>query len=177
MLADNFEDISLLGRISYGIMCAEKYAVAKAPDRDWTPLFERLWTIADDETYWDTWGDQVVELLPECLSDSDEYSPDDFEHLSEPEFWEMRKLFSGMPPEWNVLLKRIHDMEDVYVYTPIPGTGAASLEFLQEIAGILHNNGIDLPDWEKVSFSKFSECNGRGNSFDFREKRLSEIIR
>jgi hypothetical protein len=177
MRDDNFKSISLLGRISYGIMCAEKYAIEKAPEKNWIPLFERLWSITGGEIYWDAWGDQIVELLPECLFDSDEYSPSDFEHLTEPEFREMRQLSSGMPGEWNTLLKRIHDMEDVYAYTSISDEGASSLVYLQEVVNILRSNGIDLPDWKKVSFSKFSECNGRGNSFDFRERGLSEIIR
>lgn len=176
MFADNFKDISLLGRISYGIMCAEKYATCKAPTKNWSPLFERLWTVTDSDTYWDIWADQVVELLPECLFDSNEYSPSDFEYLTEAEFGEMRALSSGMPPEWNTLLKRIHDMEDVYVYTTIPQEGALSLNYLQEIVSTLANEGIDLPDWEKVSFSRFSECDGRGNSFDFKERGLSEVV-
>ncbi len=176
MFANIFKDVSLLGRISFGIMCAEKYAIKIAPNKKWAPFFERLWSVTTDETYWDVWADQVIELLPECLFDSDEYSPTDFEYLTESEFWEIRKLYSGMPTDWNTLLKRIHDIEDIYAYTTIPGKGVLSLNYLQEIVDILKNNEIDLPDWQKISFSRFSECNGRGNSFDYKEKNLSEII-
>ena len=176
MFANNFKGISLLGRISFGIMCAEKYAVNKSPDKNWVPLFERLWAVTAEETYWDVWADQVVELLPECLFDSDEYSSSDFEYLTEEEFWEMRKLYSDMQDDWNTLLGRIHDIEDVYAYTAIPQDGVLSLGYLQEIVDILVNDDIGLPSWEKVSFSQFSECDGRGYSFDFKEKGLSEII-
>ncbi len=177
MNIEYFKSISLLGRISYGIMCAEKFALAKNTNQDWTPLFERLWSVTDKNTYWDIWADQLVELLPECLFDSDTYSGEDFEYLTESEFFEMRALYKNMPQEWNTLLKSIHDIEDIYVYTSIPEDGVKSLEFLQKIISILESNAIALPDWNKVKFSSFSECDGRGNSFNFKEKQLSEIVK
>ena len=51
-----FENISIRGRIAYGIMCAENIALASFPERNWHPVFERLWSIMDGDVYWDEWA-------------------------------------------------------------------------------------------------------------------------
>ena len=36
---NSFNKISMIGRFAYAVMCAERYALAKYPEKDWRPLF------------------------------------------------------------------------------------------------------------------------------------------
>ena len=62
----------------------------------------------------------------------------------------------------------------VYSYTVIPGIGRESIKLVEEAIKILKENGIELPDPDTVSFSRFSEKDGWGEPFD--GKRLSIIL-
>ena len=48
----------------------------------------------------------------------------------------------------------------------IPETGEDIARLVEEAIGILEDNNIELPDFNKVTFSKFSELNGGGDPFD-----------
>lgn len=66
----DFTNVSLRGRICYGIMCAERYALNKFPNRDWDFVFSEFWKIQDD-ILWDEWSDRVIDLLPEYINELD----------------------------------------------------------------------------------------------------------
>ena len=61
MVNYDFENISVTGRIAYGIMCAEEYLVYKYPDKDWVVVFKAFWEITNLEL-WDEWIDKTVEI-------------------------------------------------------------------------------------------------------------------
>ena len=170
---NDFKDISLRGRIAYGTMCAENYALKHHPERDWTFVFERLWSIAGD-IFWDTWSSDVIDILPEYVSDNIAYDPDDYDNLSEAEHERLCAVYRGMPGSWATIMREIVDMEQVYAYTSIPGCGQESLESLRHIVSILSGEGVELPDPQTVSFSSFSERKGRGEPFD--PHGLSRVI-
>ena len=161
----NFEDISLRGRIAYGIMCAENYALAKHPERDWKPVFTELWRISDD-IMWDDWADRVADLLPEYIHEGDSYDEDEFSWIDEAGFEKLKALYAGMSEGWSTIIRDIFDMEEEYAYSSIPGKGTASIRMLEEIIGTLRSEGVELPDAKKVAFSRFEEYDGWGKPFD-----------
>lgn len=162
-----FEGVSLLGRISYAIMCAENYLTAIHPDRDWRPLFELLWSICDEGTFWDEWASEVLEVLPECLFEFPTFEQSDFDHLDEASYDTMVSLLKDHDDGTDSLLEGIRDMEEAYAYTEIDGIGKESLDILEGIVEVLEKAGVQLPDPKAVAFSSFKECGGRGDSFDF----------
>lgn len=169
-----FEGISLLGRISYAIMCMEIYLTSIHPDRDWRPLFKILWSICNEETYWDEWASEVLEVVPEYLFEFPSFEESDFRYLDEESYRAMKSLLSDHDAGTDILIEGILDMEEAYSYTEITRVGEESLRILQSITDVLEDAGIPLPDPQEVAFSSFEELEGRGNSFDYR--LLSKIL-
>ena len=162
-----FEEISLLGRIGYAIMCAEAYLTAIHPSRDWRPLFEMLWSICDKGTFWDEWASEILEILPECLFEFPSFEQSDFSHLDEKDYEIMKSLLSDYDSGTDILLEGIRNMEEAYAYTEIDGIGEESLDILEDIVEVLEKAAVPLPDPKAVAFSSFEECGGRGEPFDY----------
>ena len=167
-----FQTISMAGRIACGILCAENYAKAMYPHKDWSPLFEITWSITSSAS-WDDWADRYIEVIPEYLFEFDSYEASDFEYLTKPDYETLVALQKNTSTDWNAILKKIYEIEELYAYSTIPNHGKESLVLLEEIASILSKASVELPPINTVSFSHFSERNGWGNPFDGR--KLSSI--
>ncbi len=168
----DFRNISLRGRIAYGTMCAESYALAHHPERDWRPVFEVLWYLSQD-VYWDDWSSRVIDILPEYVSHETPYDPDDFETLDEHAYETLCDLYEGMPAAWATIMSNIVGMEQEYAYTVIPVLGLESVAMLEEIVSLLEAEGIELPDARAVESMRF-EGDGRGEPYE--AKPLSRIL-
>ena len=66
-----FSNISLNGRLCYLFMCIEKYLVTLYPDRDWTPVVERLWPWTDH--YWNESQEESDKIIPEYIMEFKTY--------------------------------------------------------------------------------------------------------
>ena len=166
----DFKTVSIRGRIAYGIMCAESYALAKHPERDWRPLFQVLWRISRHDVYWDDWASDVIDGLPETILSDD---PRDREGMNQAVLDRFRVLYRGMPESFGRILSDILDIEEADAYTVVEGHGAAALESLQDLIDTMEEEGVDLPDPRAVSSMEF-EGDGRGSAFD--AKPLSRIL-
>ncbi len=93
-----FKGISITGRLCYLFMCIERYLVSLYPDRDWTPVAERLWHWT--ETYWDDAQDVSDQIIPEYLMEFDTYEETNrrcFDgELSEDLYKQMMALYDGI---------------------------------------------------------------------------------
>lgn len=168
----DFSDISLNGRIAYAIMCAERYALAKYPEKDWTPLFTWMWKCTSD--YFDEWYYRFMEILPEYLYEFDNYKDAQFEYLSEKDYNYYAAFLKDIDKNMEKLIVIPTEIAMVYSYMPIPEEGKESIKLVYAAIKILKDNKIKLPDPSAVEFSKFSEKNGWGNPFE--GKALSIII-
>lgn len=173
IMATAFENISLRGRMAYVIMCAERYALTKKPNAEWRPVFKDLWSITED-IMWDDWSDRVMDLLPEFIYELEAYDPDEFSWLDKEDFVQLKELYDGMGDAWATIIRNLVDMEEIYAYTSIPGTGSESIALAEEAIKLVRDCGIDAPDVDQVAFSSFGENNGRGDPFD--AKPLSLIL-
>ncbi len=158
----DFKTISIRGRIAYGIMCAESYALTKFPDRDWRPLFQVLWDISRDDVYWDEWASDVIDRLPEMVLSDD---PRDWEETDSEVLDQCRALYQGMPEAFNAILSGIVDIEEADAYTVVEGYGAAALASLRDVIDVMQAEGVELPDPAPVAAMRF-EGDGRGAAFD-----------
>lgn len=166
----DFKIISIRGRIAYGVMCAESYALSKHPERNWRPLFQVLWDISQDDVYWDEWASDVIDRLPEVVNSED---PRDYEELDPAMLEQFRKLYEGMPDAFNRILACIVDIEEADAYTVVQGHGAEALENLEDLIGVMRAEGVELPDTAGVEPMVF-EGDGRGPAFDARP--LSRVL-
>ncbi len=173
MNRNDFIDVSMIGRAAYAVMCAEKYAVTKYPDRNWKPLFNWMWELTSD--YFDEWYYRFMEILPEYLYEFDNYKDANFEYLTEEDYDYYSSFLKDIDSNMSSLLEIPAKISMVYCYMPIPGRGNESIDLLLDAARILEENGIEPPDTSAVAFSSFSEKDGWGEPFD--GSRLSVVLR
>lgn len=171
-MSGKFENISMMGRMAYVIMCVEKYLLNKYPNRNWKLLSEILWK--STSTNWAFWTDMYSAYIPEVVLDYGEYSKKEFGNCyDEKTFQNLQMLYEGITSgseddaddELNFLLNKPFEMAMVYEGTEI-GDGEESFIIIEETERVLESNGIILPDVNAVSFSNSSERNGWGNYFD-----------
>ena len=164
MQVKDFNDISMNGRMAYLILCVESYAVAMYPVKDWSKLSQWMWAATSE--YWDEWDEKFMEIIPEYLFEKNSYEESDFECISEDEYDYFSSLLSSLSDDFNTLLLKLHELNQVYCYESIPGNGIDASKLVVEACAILEKNQIPVPDPENVAFSRFSEKDGWGNDFD-----------
>nr|MCR4655052.1 hypothetical protein [Lachnospiraceae bacterium] len=98
--------------------------------------------------------------------ENDSYEESDFECISEDEYDYFSSLLYGLSDDFNCLLLKLHELQQVYCYESIPGNGIDASKLVIEACAILKKNKIPVPDLEKVAFSRFDEKDGWGNDFD-----------
>ena len=169
----DFGKISMTGRFAYSVMCAERYALAKYPEKDWKPLFSRMWNGTND--HFDEWWNRFMEILPEYLYEFSNYIDSDFEYLSEEDYNYYSDFLRNIDSNMKDLLTIPCDIAMIYAYTPIPGAGEESIDLINKAIMILKENNIKVPDPKAVEFTSFHEKNGWGENFD--GTTLSIILR
>lgn len=161
---NDFNNISMIGRAAYCVMCVEKYALAKYPEKDWKPLLKWMWQITTEN--FDEWYYRFMEILPDYLYEFDNYKDSDFEYLSEDDYNYYSEFLKDIDSNMNKLLKITTEISMVYSYTEIPGIGKESIKLVEKAISILNTAGIEPPNVADVSRFSFSEKNGWGNHFD-----------
>lgn len=159
------KEVSLLGRIAYAIMCAEKYAKEKYPSKNWELIFAQFWKVSNCEAL-DRWSWEIMEYIPKYLFEFNDYESSDFEYIDKTTYNQLKELYHGVDDGINQILLNIREMEEEYAYSNVPDYGKVSLEYIDEIIAILENANIDSPAPALVKFSKFNERDGWGNPFD-----------
>lgn len=145
----DFNNISMIGRFAYAVMCAEKYALAKYPEKDWRPLFSWMWQGTSD--YFDEWYYRFMEILPEYLYEFNSYKDADFEYLSEEDYNYYSEFLKDIDENMETLLVIPTKISMVYSYTSIPGIGKECTDLVKRAIKILEDNKIDLRVCEEIS--------------------------
>ncbi|MCI8630515.1 MAG: hypothetical protein HFE57_13675 [Firmicutes bacterium] len=175
-MIEKFKKISVIGRIAYGIMCAEEYLIVKYPKKSWDIVFEKYWEVTNLR-YWDEWMDEVMEYIPEYLFEFDNYEDSNFEYLKEEKYNELKNLYENISSDSdvNTILKMVWSLANSHAYASINGYGKESLDNLNAIILFLENNNINLPDFTKIDDLLFLENKGWGIRFD--GKYLSKTLK
>ena len=159
--------------MAYVIMCVEAWLQVTYPDRDWAIVSETMWKAT--EINWGDWADIYVGYIPHVLLSYEEYGEDLSESFSEDIYNNLIKLYSGItsgneddPDDvLDYMLTKPHEMAMVYEGTRI-GDGHESIEIIEKLEMVLNNNGIPLPDYQRLYFSNYEQLHGWGNNFDGR---------
>ena len=169
---DLMRTISMNGRMAYIILCIERYLLVKYPHKDWSKLSKIMWQATSEP--WDEWMDTFIEIIPQYLFEFDSYEEADFEELSENDYDYFVELFDGVSnglgddssDKVNFLLYSLKELEEVYCYTSIPGTGEESIDIVFKVCSVLVEDNVELPQISKIKFSSFSERDGWGDRFE-----------
>lgn len=172
MDAATYASLSATGKVAYAILCAERYALKRKPNTDWTPLFKRIWRVTSGG-YWDEWSYEFTEIIPECLLEFPDYESSDVPHTSEDEYENLVALYEGMPESWGRLLEDLNRLVLVLGYDCDDPEGEAA-ELVVAIEGILAAEGVPLPDEGLAELFPASENRGYGCPFDGR--KISHIL-
>ena len=173
-MANKMKNISMNGKMAYVIMCVEAFLTQKYPEKDWTLVSEKMWKATSEN--WAEWTDSYCSVVPDVMLQYQEYDKDELESsLSKAEFSTLKKLYSGITEgieddpsdQLNYILNKPFELAMVYEGTAI-GNGKKAYTIIEQTESILKSNGINLPDYSKVLFSKSDELNGWGYDFDGR---------
>ena len=159
----DFNNISIRGRIAYGIMCFEEYVSTKYPDKDFAPVCTFMWNIVSDKDYIDVSAERYMEIIPEYLYEFDEYEKAGFEFLTFDEFNAMRELVPNNDEALNIIMYRIYDIAMEHACGAITPPAKASIDLLFDIIEQINNCGISLPRAELVDGFDFGESGGWGS--------------
>ena len=172
-MKQGLENISMNGRMAYVIMCVEAWLKSSYPERDWTIVAEALWKAT--EMNWGEWVELYAGYIPHVLFSYDKYSADLAESFPEETYMVLKELYAGISsgvednPEdaLDYMLTKPHEMARVYEGTGF-GDGHESLEIIEETEKMLLKKQIPLPDYHKLSFSRYDQLHGWGENFDGR---------
>ena len=151
-----------IGRVVYAIMCTERFLLAMYPARDFRPLARKMWALVDGSGYLDEGAYALIEVVPECLLEPENYSAGDFEHLTESEYVQFCALMQGLSDEVNILLNQVYDIAMAYCYTREEPELADTLPPLRRVRDVLMTNRIPMPDLAALaSFREQGNNSGR----------------
>ncbi|MFJ8460829.1 suppressor of fused domain protein [Lysinibacillus xylanilyticus] len=169
-----FKEISFRGRVAYGISCFENAIIALNYDlNSWKIVVNYLWEFTNSNNL-DDCNSATAELIPESLLESKEYDEDDFERLTENEFYYLYNLYQKIDESINTLLSDIHELGQSHAYSSISGYGEDSLNSLEILIYTMIKNNYPLPDIKLFEKSSIRENKGWGNKFD--GTKLSKIL-
>lgn len=166
-----FKGISIIGRETYAILCAERYLENMYPDKDWKPITNVMWEVVSC-TARDEWAYSFCDIIPEYLFEADNYELGGFDNMTKSQYDTYTSLLKDTDENVNVIFTALYDIVMDYAYTSISEYGEDTLEDLEAVCGCLEEKGIALPDKTLVAFSSFSECNGWGHPFEKSKVKL-----
>lgn len=128
-----FTDISIIGRVAWGIFALEVYLKECNENMDmWKGLFEKLWSFPYME-YVDEYTYMFIEHSPYSILECDNYIQDgDWEYVSEEEFFALRELYttSEHTQETEYVMDCLQEMLSTHLYTQNTPPAKASLDIM-----------------------------------------------
>lgn len=171
---NNFKNISLNGRVAYGICCFENTLMfLKCDVSNWKTVLGYLWEFTSTQNL-EVWNDQVAEIIPENLLEFKNYKEHDFEYLDESQFEYLYGLYQNIDERIGYLIRQIFYLGSSHSYSVIVDYGQRSLDELDRLVTFMVNNSFPLPDIGPFEKYSIDENKGWGNKFD--GKTLSKIL-
>ena len=168
---NKLNNVSMLGRMAYTIMCVEAFLKNCHGDRDWSPVATAMWKATS--TNWGDWPEEYSAYIPDVLLSYDGFEDELAETKTEGTYQKLLRLYNGITEgseddptdEVNYMLNLPHEMAMIYEGTII-GDGKESFDIVNRAEKILDSHNIPYPDYHKVLFSSAAELNGWGNFFN-----------
>lgn len=148
---DNIRLLSIRGRITYLIMCFERFVVSKYPDRNWKPVSELMWKICDNSDYIDNSAYRYMEIVPEYLFEFDNFKDAEFDYLSEDEYQKFISIIPNDDPAIEIIMHSIYNVAMEYAYTGIPEYAPDTIPYIEATEKVIKENSLQLPDLTLLS--------------------------
>lgn len=158
-----FENITLTGRLCYLFMCVERYLVTLYPQKDWKPIAKRMWQWTNQE-YWETAWDVYSEIVPEFILEFDIYEETNTRaydgNLKKEDYDEITVCFKGITngnadDEICEVFMIPSDFGSLCEYSSFSYVDSGTLDFLKQMRIILEKHHIAFPDMSFMDNFRF----------------------
>jgi hypothetical protein len=151
-MTNDFNDISIRGRLAYGMTCLEKLVINLNADNPLlqTIVFPKIWEFTSTEDMGE-WEQNIRDVDPVCVLDDTADS-------------DLKALYNNLP---NDIVSTIEDVIEIGIANIYGGTGDNSpmtLEPLNSVIKTMTKLKVPLPDLRTFKKSSFSEFQGWGNN-------------
>ena len=143
-------NISIRGRVTYLIMCFERYVTQKYPERNWVSVDDMMWKICDDSDYIDRSAHRYIEIIPEYLYEFKTFEESDFDCLSKEDYEMFKSIIPKDDSELNTIMDSIYAVTMEYAYGAIPKGAPDTIHYIQEVEDVMKKNNIELPDFSSI---------------------------
>lgn len=172
MNVEDFKNISIRGRVAYGIACLERaLLVYHCQNSMWNSVLEKLWSYTSVK-YLDDWYYEIAEYLPDSISETTEYISSEFEFLSEEQFNDLKILYGESNIIIEKLFRLIFEMGTIDIYGKLEKHSMNTLDKLGEILKIMNIANIELPEIQFFLKYRYEDNNGWGECIDGKEYSL-----
>lgn len=173
---DKFKEISIIGRLAYAALCLENvFDMRDQLNNVYVQyILKNIWVFVSSDNL-DHWHSNMEKLLPEYILTID-FESKELDIESKEYMKGLRELYSILPIH---LLKMIEYTTWIGISNLYEDTGEyseQSLAYLSLVLEISEKNGIVLPAFEAIKFSKFTEFHGWGNSVESPECFNSKLF-
>lgn len=138
--------LSIRGRVTYLIMCFEKFVDSKYPDRNWKTVSDLMWKICDNSDYIDNSAYRYMEIVPEYLFEFDNFEDAEFDYLSEDEYRKFISIIPNDDPDIEIIMHSIYNVAMEYAYTGIPEFAPDTLPYIEATEKVMKKYELQLPD-------------------------------
>ena len=158
----DFKNISIRGRVAFGVSCLNTYLKTKYPDIDFSPVLNLACKITEDSDYIDNSTEAFMEIIPEYLYEFDNYEEAEFEYLSKEAYNLFISIIPKDDPDLNILMHSIRDIAWEYCYVALEPGAQNTYRYLNSIIETMNKCAFPLPDINAFKKYDFSESDGWG---------------
>ncbi|MES2776855.1 MAG: hypothetical protein V4722_21945 [Bacteroidota bacterium] len=164
MHSNEFRNVSIRGRMAFGIICFENALKHFDYDvEDWQMILRELWSFTEIE-YIDEWLYSFAEYKASSILEDLSFSEKGFEKLTRSEYGILKKLYFNSDNLIQELTDLLFWLGTVEMYGQIVDNSPKTLEELQKIMNVMATNGIQLPQGSLFLKFSFTE-DGWGKGF------------
>ena len=160
-----FKNISIRGRMAFGIICFEHALKHLNYDfEDWDIILKELWSFTELE-FIDEWLYAFAGYTASSILENLSFAEKGFEKVAESEYVILKKLYNKADDLICDLTDILFWLGTTDLYGELVNNSLKTLEELEKIIGLMKVNNISMP--LETLFRKFSysEKGGWGNSF------------
>lgn len=158
-----FKNISIRGRVAYGISCLNTYLNTIYPDKDFSSLMDMACKITEDGNYIDVSTLAFMEIIPQYLYEFDNYKDAEFEYISEDQYNSFVSLIPKDDSNLNSIMLAIHETAYAYCYVSVEKNAPDTYPHLESLISIMNKLSLPLPDISLFKKYSFEESGGWGN--------------
>lgn len=150
-MTDNFNDISIRGRLAFGMTCLEKLVDNLNSDHPLlqTIVFPKIWqfTSTDDLAEWEQ---NIRDVDPVCVLDDNADS-------------DLKTLYDKLPKDIVSTIENVIEIGTANIYGGTGDNAPMTLEPLSSVINTMTKLEVPLPDIKPFKKSIFSEFHGWGD--------------